>query len=107
MEGVRTEEFFVEAKDFFQNYKTAIGKAARSGEGVVLVNFEDLASFSPNISELLLEKPEEVLGALESALLEMKIVKNPRIRILDLPKDNFIKIRNIRAKHLNRFIWRK
>ncbi|MEK6862155.1 MAG: minichromosome maintenance protein MCM [Nanoarchaeota archaeon] len=105
MEGVRTEEFFVEAKDFFQNYKTAIGKAARSGEGVVLVNFEDLASFSPNISELLLEKPEEVLGALESALLEMKIVKNPRIRILDLPKDNFIKIRNIRAKHLNRFIW--
>ena len=105
MEGVKTEEFFVEAKDFFQNYKTAIGKAARSSEGVVFVNFEDLASFSPNISEMLLERPEEVIGHLEVALSETELIKNPRIRFVDLPRDNFIKIRNIRAKHLNRFIW--
>jgi replicative DNA helicase Mcm len=52
-----------------------------------------------------LEKPEEILTHLETALTETELVKNPRIRLLDLPKNNFIKIRNIRARHLNRFIW--
>lgn len=99
------EEFLVEAKNFFQSYKKEIGKAARSSEGVVFVSFEDLAEYSPQISELLLERPEEVLTHLETALAEMDIVKNPKIRLLDLPKNNFIKIRNIRAKHLNKFIW--
>jgi len=105
MEGVKTEEFLVEAKNFFLSQKKEIGKAARSSEGVVLVNFEDLAEHSPQISELLLEKPEEVLTYLEIALVETGLIKNPKIRLLGLPKNNFIKIRNIRAKHLNRFIW--
>ncbi len=105
MEGVKTEEFLVEAKNFFLSQKKEIGKAARSSEGVVLVNFEDLAEHSPQISELLLEKPEEVLTYLEMALVETGLIKNPKIRLLGLPKNNFIKIRNIRAKHLNRFIW--
>ena len=69
MEGVKTEEFLVEAKNFFLSQKKEIGKAARSSEGVVLVNFEDLAEHSPQISELLLEKPEEVLTYLEMALV--------------------------------------
>ena len=105
MEGIKTEEFVIEAKNFFQSRKKEIGVAARSNEGVVLMNFEDLAEHSPGISELLLEKPEEVLTHLETALAEMETVKNPRIRLLDLPKNNYIKIRNIRAKHLNKFIW--
>ncbi|PIN94869.1 AAA family ATPase [Candidatus Pacearchaeota archaeon CG10_big_fil_rev_8_21_14_0_10_30_48] len=105
MEGVKTEEFLVEAKNFFLSQKKEIGKAARSSEGVVLVGFEDLAEHSPQISELLLEKPEEVLTYLEMALAETGLVKNPKIRLLGLPKNNFIKIRNIRAKHLNHFIW--
>jgi replicative DNA helicase Mcm len=105
MEGIKTEEFVIEAKNFFQSYKKEIGKAARSNEGVVFVSFEDLSEYSPGISEMLLEKPEEILTHLETALAEMETVKNPRIRLLDLPKNNYVKIRNIRAKHLNKFIW--
>ncbi len=101
----KTEEFITEAKNFFSSYKKQIGEAVRSVDKVVYVKFEDLASFSPNISEMLLEKPEEVLNFLELALGETELVKNPRIRMIDLPKNNFVKIRNIRAKHLNNFIW--
>lgn len=105
MEGIKTEEFISEAKGFFQSYKKQIGEAVRTGENVVYVSFEDLSSFSPKISELLLEKPEEIIGGMELALGETEIVKNPRIRLVDIPRQNFLKIRNIRAKHLNKFVW--
>ncbi|MEM3113440.1 MAG: minichromosome maintenance protein MCM [Candidatus Pacearchaeota archaeon] len=105
MDGLKTEEFLVEAKNFFVMYKKQIGEAVRSTKHVVYIDFEDLAVFSPKISELLLDKPEEILGNLETALSEMEIVKNPRIRLLNLPENSYIKIRNIRAKHLNKFVW--
>ena len=105
MEGLKTEEFLVEAKNFFISYKKQIGEAVRSTKHVVYLNFDDLSSFSPKISELLLDKPEEIITHLETALGEMELVRNPRIRLLNLPENNFIKIRNIRAKHLNKFVW--
>src|SRR3989344_276439 len=105
MEGLKIEEFLVEAKNFFISYKKQIGEAVRSTKHVVYLNFDDLSSFSPKISELLLDKPEEIITHLETALGEMELVRNPRIRLLNLPENNFIKIRNIRAKHLNRFVW--
>src|SRR3990167_6976409 len=35
----------------------------------------------------------------------MGLVKFPRIRVISLPKQNFVKIRNIRARHLNKLLW--
>ena len=64
-----------------------------------------MASFSPKLSELFLERPEEILGILEISLAETELIKNPRIRFTDIPKNNFVKIRNIRAKHLNKLVW--
>jgi len=105
MEGIKQEEFLIEAKNFFQSYRKQVGEAIRITESVVYLHFEDLAAYSPQISELLLDKPEEILTGLETALSETELVKNPKIRLFDLPRNNFVKIRNIRAKHLNRFIW--
>ncbi|MEM3074926.1 MAG: minichromosome maintenance protein MCM [Candidatus Pacearchaeota archaeon] len=105
MEGLKTEEFLIEAKSFFQAYKKQVGEAARRIENVVYINFEDLANFSPKISELLLDRPEEIIGLLETAILDIGLIRNPKIRIINLPKQNFIRIRNIRSKHLNKFIW--
>src|SRR3989338_1339921 len=105
MKELKSEEFLVEAKKFFSSYKKKIGEASRSVSGVVFINFDDIASFSPEISEMLLERPEEVLNNLEAALEEMGLVKFPRIRVISLPKQNFVKIRNIRARHLNKLLW--
>ncbi len=105
MEVLKKEEFIAESKNFFNTYKKKIGEAIRESERVIFVSFNDLVSFSPDLSEAILEKPEEMLSSLELALDEIGLVKNPRIRFLDLPPNSFIKVRNIRSKHLNKFIW--
>lgn len=105
MDKLKQEELMSDAKSFFTFYKKKIGEAIRESENVIYVSFNDLAAFSPKLSETLLESPEEILGWLETALQETGLVKNPKIRLLDLPQNNFVKVRNIRAKHLNKFIW--
>ena len=105
MEVLKKEEFIAESKNFFNTYKKKIGEAILESERVIFVSFNDLVSFSPELSEAILEKPEEMLSSLELALDEIGLVKNPRIRFLDLPPNSFIKVRNIRSKHLNKFIW--
>jgi len=105
MEVIKKEDFISESKNFFNFYKKKLGEAIRGVDKVIFVSFGDLASFSPDISEAILERPEEMINALEFALEETGLIKHPRIRFLDLPQNNFVKIRNIRAKHLNKFVW--
>src|SRR3989344_7517871 len=99
--ALKNEEILTEAKNFFNFYKKSLSDSLRSSEKVIYIKFSDLAEFSHEIAEKLLEKPEEVFSLLELALNELGLAKNPRIRLLDLPQNNFVKIRNIRAKHLN------
>ncbi|HVY01864.1 MAG TPA: minichromosome maintenance protein MCM [Candidatus Nanoarchaeia archaeon] len=98
------EELALEAKSFFEDYKKEIGQSIRSGERVVKISFLPLSESSPAITESLLEMPEETLEILENALEESGLIKSPRIRILDLPKSCEVKIREIRAKHLDKFL---
>jgi replicative DNA helicase Mcm len=63
-----------------------------------------LASFSHEFAERLLYKPEETLQALEIALEETGIISKARIRFIDMPKSQSIKIREIRAMHLGQMI---
>jgi replicative DNA helicase Mcm len=105
MDKLKAEEIITESKKFFEFYKKKVGEAIRESENVIFVSFQSLSEYSHELAEVLLEKPEETLANLELALQEMGLVKNPKIRFLDLPENTFIKIRNIRAKHLNRFIW--
>ncbi len=102
---VKTDDLLIEAKNFFDFYKKEVGKSIREGRNVIYINFSDLSSFSHILSEQLLNNPEEISQILELALEDSGLVVNPRIRLLDLPKTHFIKIRNIRAKHLNKLVW--
>jgi replicative DNA helicase Mcm len=109
MEGKKKkqEELVLEAKNFFNAYKKEIGQSLRKEDKAVRINFAQMLEFSPMLSDNLLEYPEESIAALETALEESNIVveKNFRIRFLDLPVSSFIKVREIRAKHLDRFLW--
>lgn len=104
-EKIKASELNAEAKNFFSFYKKQIGKSIRESERVIFISFEDLAGFSHKLAELLLDKPEEVLSALETALEDTGLVKTPRIRFTDVPENHFVKIRDIRARHLGRFIY--
>ena len=102
---LNNEELISEAKLFFETYKKEIGKSIRKGKKVIFINFEDLASNSPVLIEALIAQPEEVLQLLETALEDMGLIKNPRIRFNDLPKTQSVRIRTIRAIHLNQLIY--
>jgi len=102
---LKREDLLIEAKQFFDSYKKEIGESIREGENIIFLDFLHLTEFSPTISEKLLENPDETIALLESALEESSgLVKNPRIRLSNLPKTTEIKIREIRAKHLDQFI---
>ncbi|MFA5258644.1 MAG: minichromosome maintenance protein MCM [Candidatus Pacearchaeota archaeon] len=99
------EELVIEAKSFFETYKQEVGESIRKGQKVVFVNFTDLSSNSPMLAEALISNPEELLQVLETALEDTGLIKGPRIRFNDLPETQKVKIRTIRANHLNQLIY--
>lgn len=99
-----TEDLINDAKEFFETYKQEIGKFAKQGKKTVHLSFQDLVSHSHQLTETLIHQPEETLRILELALEEKGLINNARVRLLDLPDSQAIKIRNIRAKHLNSLI---
>ena len=101
---IKTEEMLIEAKNFFNFYKKELGKYIRGEKKVVFISFQDLSSFSHELAENMLSYPEEMLQILDVALEDLGLVSNPRVRLLDLPETHSIKIRNLRAIHLNTFI---
>ncbi len=105
MEKKKHEELILEAKNFFDSYKKEIGESLRGGERIAKISFPQLSEFSPTVSEAVIEHPEETIAVLETALEESGLVKNPRVRFTDLPKTSYIRIREIRAKHLDQLLW--
>jgi replicative DNA helicase Mcm len=105
VEPLKNEELIAEGKLFFETYKKEIGESIRKGKKVVFINFEDLSSNSPELAEALISNPEEVMQLMEVALEDTGLIKTPRIRFNDLPETQKVKIRTIRAEHLNKFIF--
>ncbi|MBU1135933.1 MAG: minichromosome maintenance protein MCM [Nanoarchaeota archaeon] len=104
MPDKKTEELVREARNFFETYKKEIGKEIRQGKSVISLEFKDISSFSHELAELLLVKPEDIFQIFEIALEELGLVVNPRIRLMSLGDSYSEKIRNLRAKHLNKLI---
>lgn len=100
----KQDELILEAKNFFEAYKKEIGESIRTGENLIHLNFNNLSEFTPTLSERIIERPEESLALMEMALQESGLASNPRIRLLNLPESTLIKIRDVRAKHLDKLI---
>ncbi len=98
------EDLINDAKEFFESYKKEIGKFAKEGKKVIQVSFHDLSSFSHELSESLLHQPEDTLKLLEVALEETGLISGAKVRFLDLPHSQTVKIREIRTKHLSKLI---
>ncbi|RME55062.1 AAA family ATPase [Candidatus Woesearchaeota archaeon] len=109
--GVK-EEMVLEAIDqvekfqeFFEiNYVNDINKAISKGLRSINVDFFQLTKFDPDLAEVLLEEPEEVIKAAELAIEQFEIKKPLRVRFYNFPESQKIFIRNIRSDHLNKFI---
>jgi len=91
---------------FEQSYKAEILEKGRKGETFLEVDFSELSEFDPELADLLLDEPEEVLkaGAISLEHFDIKDATNFSIRIMNLPASQKVMIRNIRSKHLGRFL---
>src|SRR3989338_3421539 len=90
-----------------QNCYPQLLEAVRKGEQSMLLDFTHLIQFNTEITEEILESPEELLKAAELAIKEFDLPKKvPKfsIRFVNLPESQKVLIIEIRSKHLNKLI---
>jgi replicative DNA helicase Mcm len=96
-------------KDFFDDtYKNELYTAVMGGKRSLSVDFGKLAKHNPDLAELLIQSPEDLIKASEMAIEHFdlpKPTKHFRIRYFNLPVSQGLKIADIRSEHLGMFIW--
>ncbi len=97
------EKFSEFLTEFYYNELVA---ATSEGKKSILIDFGMLDKFDTELADELLENPEDVLSAMESAVerIDLPGEAKLRIRVFNLPSSNDIRIRNIRAEHIGRLI---
>ena len=93
-------------KEFVNDdYLTSLHHLASRGINVLKIDFAELAKFDPELADQLLEEPEETIRASELAVDSFDLqLKNFRVRFYNLPRDQFVFVRDIRSSHLNKFM---
>lgn len=89
------------------NYKIELAEQIRKGHDFLRVDFVQLSEFDPDLANLLIEDPENVLKAGEIAVSNMNLTRTPKnfiLRFFNLPKSQMISIREIRSKDLGKFL---
>lgn len=87
-----------------QSYQKQLHENMSKGLNFLLIDFFDLTKYDPKLADQLLEEPEETIKAAEMALEQFEVKKGFRIRFRNLSKSQEIFIRNLRSKHLSKFI---
>ncbi|MHA1578750.1 MAG: minichromosome maintenance protein MCM [Candidatus Freyarchaeota archaeon] len=113
-----TERF----ENFVKNYRSESGvmeyrgkiqKMTVTGERSLVVDFNDLIRFDPELARTILEKPEKTLKELDQALRSIIEAEDPEyaetveqfhVRLSNLPEEYHIKLRKIRSEHINKLI---
>ena len=94
-------------QEFFEKrYKAKLLESVKKGKRFLVVSFQDLSQFNPEIASDLLDKPEEVIKAAELALesFDLPEIHNFRIRFKELPESQNIPLGEIRSKDIGKFV---
>lgn len=108
VQGADKEEFVIEKFEEFldKNYKAELGKAINEGQNFILIDFTELDKFEPELGDFLVQAPDTCISLFEDALKHIEFVGDIKlnIRFHHLPEINTVKIRDIRSKHIGKFI---
>jgi replicative DNA helicase Mcm len=88
-------------------YHAELVKQASKGNKFLRIDFGLLSKFNPELADLLLETPEDIIKAAELAIANFDIegnTKNFKIRFTNLPESQRVPIRNIRSSHIDKLI---
>jgi len=102
------KEIVKEFSNFLEKtYKKKLTEAITKGLRSLIIDFKELELESPELSEELLNSPEKTIDLFKEVIKEYYIDANEEEiipRFTNLPEDRTVEIRNIRAKHINKFI---
>lgn len=93
-----------------EHYYSRLLDNISKGHFYLYVQYPEIAIFDPELSEIILESPEDSVKAAELALknLDLPVKKKKldqfRMRFCDLPDSQTVKIKNIRSTHIGKFI---
>ncbi len=82
-------------------------KNISSGLQSITIDCAELARFDPELADNLLDEPEEIIKAAEQAVFELDLPSKPRdfkIRFKNLPTTQKLMVRDIRSKHVGKFL---
>jgi replicative DNA helicase Mcm len=85
-------------------YKEDILRIDASVGETLKIDFISLTKFDLDLSEYLLENPEECIKACELSLRQYDIKKKIHVRFFNFTKSSYVLIRNIRSKHINKLL---
>jgi replicative DNA helicase Mcm len=104
-----TENDYIEKfEEFFSAlYTKHLLRAAALGKKSITIDFSELDRFDPDLADRLLENPAEMLSAAKAAISAIdlpggSVELEPRFK--NLPASHSIRIRNLRAEHIGKFI---
>jgi len=93
--------------DFLESYYySEIVDNLRKDLTFVVVDFIELSKFDLDLANELLEKPEDTIRTVEIALeqFDLENISGFKVRFKNIPENQSIMIRNIRSKHIGKFI---
>lgn len=91
-----------------QQYHAQLLETVRKGNESLVLDFSKLLQFNAELSDEIIEAPEELLKAAEIAIKEFDLPKKIdkfSVRLKNLPESLKIEVNEIRSKHLEKFIW--
>ncbi|MAG47768.1 hypothetical protein CL617_04120 [archaeon] len=103
---METQEQIDKLKDFaIEYYEKKVHDLSTKGLTTLLIDFSDLLKHDPEIADILIEDPEEVIKATEIAVEEAFSLGEFKVRFFNLPKSQFIMVKDIRSAHLGKFMY--
>ena len=93
-------------KEFIEdNYIEKLQEIVRKGKNSLNLDFQELAKFDLELSEQLIEEPEDTIKSVELAIENLDITKKDiKVRFYSLPKTQLVLVKDLRSSHLNKFI---
>jgi len=95
------------SKFISEYYMEELASITLKGDKHIVVDFNDIIAFSPEIAENLIEDTDESFKAASIGIEQISSVQNPaniKVRIKNLPKSQKVEIRDLRSMHLNKFL---
>lgn len=96
-----------------EKYREAVRRMISENSISLVVDFDDLLSYNKVLADVLTENPNTFLESASKALSQVVAVEDPgyvhkakvfHVRVRKLPENLHVKVRDIRSRHLGRFI---